>query len=103
MSILELDLNDFTLNSSFEQNYNESTYILTNDNNISNIYNSDSLFVYLDSENNLVELSNEVWFGNFINNENDLEIIYLENNQLSQMTFKFNLNMSLQLDCLLLM
>ena len=81
MSILELDLNDFTLNSSFEQNYNESTYILTNDNNISNIYNSDSLFVYLDTENNLVELPNEVWFGNFINNENDLEIIYLENNQ----------------------
>tara|TARA_A100001011_G_scaffold400859_1_gene520059 strand:- start:16104 stop:18899 length:2796 start_codon:yes stop_codon:yes gene_type:complete len=89
MSIKELNLIDFNLNDSFIEDYDESTLILTNNDNISNLYYSNALFSYLDPNNNFIENSKEFWIGNFINNDNENEMIIIENNYFITDNFQF--------------
>ena len=80
MSIIQLDLDNFNINDPFSQNYDESTLVLTDNDNISNLYYSDAFFAYLDLDNSFIENPNEFWYGNFINDDNAFEIIIIQDN-----------------------
>ena len=80
MSIVQLDLNNFSISDPFSQNYDESTLVLTDNDNVSNLYYSDAFFAYLDLDNSFVESSNEFWYGDFINNDNEFEIMIIQDN-----------------------
>jgi len=82
MTIFDLNLTNFDFSQSFNDLYSENSIVLTNSQQESNIYTTDSIFAYLDSDDNLVELDSEVWFGTFLNTDNNLqaqELTYNDN------------------------
>ena len=74
MSISDLNLANFNFYQSFDDLYFDNSVILTNSEQESNIYTTESSFVYLDSNDNLVESESEVWFGNFSNSDNEVQL-----------------------------
>jgi len=60
MSIFGLNLTDFDFSQSFDDLYSENSVVLTNSFDESFIYTSDSVFIYLDSNNNLINPENLV-------------------------------------------
>ena len=74
MGISDLHLADFNFYQSFDELYLDNSVILTNSVQESNIYTVESSFVYLDSNDNLVESESELWFGNFLNSDNEGEL-----------------------------
>tara|TARA_B100000676_G_scaffold224626_1_gene222070 strand:- start:11451 stop:14129 length:2679 start_codon:yes stop_codon:yes gene_type:complete len=92
MNVQELNLINFTISAPSQlnlQTYQENEFILTDNNNISQMYSSDSVFVYIDNNNIFQEESGEIWFGNFKRNQNDEEFVYIDGNQFIFNDFEF--------------
>lgn len=73
-TIIDLNLDSFEYTDSFLESYEDNSIILTNSNNFSDIYNSNSEFIYLDSTDNLIEIDHELWFGYFLDNDEQREL-----------------------------
>ena len=73
-TIIDLNLDSFEYTNSFLGFYEDNSVILTNSINFSDIYNSNSEFIYLDSTDNLIEIDHELWFGYFLNNDGQREL-----------------------------
>ena len=73
-TIIDLNLDSFEYTNSFLGSYEDNSVILTNSINFSDIYNSNSEFIYLDSTDNLIEIDHELWFGYFLNNDGQREL-----------------------------
>lgn len=73
-TIIDLNLDSFEYTNSFLGSYEDNSVILTNSINFSDIYNSNSEFIYIDSTDNLIEIDHELWFGYFLNNDGQREL-----------------------------